>query len=51
MERFGRMVMFKNKMKNLMELLLKLRRRSFLFKINIVTDCMTSLLHKIFFHT
>ena len=50
MERFGRRVMFKNKMKKSDGTFLKLREGSSPFKINIVTDCMASLLHKVFFH-
>ena len=50
MDRFGRRVMFKNRMKKSGGTFFELRQRSPLFKINIVTDCMASLLHKMFFH-
>ena len=50
MERFGRRVMFKNKMKKSDGMFSKLREGSSPFKINIVADCMASLLHKICFH-
>ena len=49
--RLPRMVMFKNKMKIIDEAFSKLQTNVSSLRFDLVTDCMPSLLHKIFFHT